>query len=776
MALTLTLLDSDASLGVQDRGGISFHDSSDLFLVLSATNELVSFSWDGASLGAAAAVNGTPGDNGGVVSPNGLFIAVMNTVAKTLKVFNLTGNTWGSLVATSSAYTGDAGYRGIAWSPDGDFIAVAHSGGAFLFTCTFNGSSLGSPVIPSSPPSFGAHSNSKQCISWSPDGNSLATTQDITSSGAELIVYPMTGGAFGTPVTPSPINANSALGGMGTAWSSDSAFVAVGFDKTPYCAVYPWSGSALGTIITPTGTDGTGYASCVVFSKTDNALFVGGKNMNVGGTVQLRSYEFNGTTLASPVEADTHPGNDVRGLALSADNTSLATFDIDEDVDVYATGLSLTPAFVITSTIVASANEDQVAEGSLEIIATITNQTWDTDLGSDDPATEDFLAAFVSAQNEALGWNAIVVGNNYRKKVLDDSPIMYIRGNAVTDLGSLGVSAAATSLGTGNALLLSSAQKSYRYNLAAAKLQVTDEAGLLNLFAGGGTYEAVFTPWASGFSVDTGTLLFKENGYNVSTGNQQNGFVDIFLRREFSTAGGVWVLRGKVPIGLQTHLVIAYDDTATTNDPTFYVNGVAYTVDGVNLEETQTPQGSATSDTTKDIFIGSNSSLALTFNGDMQEVALYTSVLSQARVTVHINAASYQYGLDFNDVTRTSSTVITVNMREFPLYDIVAQETITATFPDTTHSGSAGDVVATPTFTIDPSSRVIGFTPKPGEIGFVFGNVNGGLGPAAGDAFRVLGAGDEWVFGMPQMSVGLAGTDLPRILLVRVTEISEDES
>ena len=55
--------------------------------------------------------------------------------------------------------------------------------------------------------------------------------------------------------------------------------------------------------------------------------------------------------------------------------------------------------------------------------------------------------------------------------------------------------------------------------------------------------------------------------------------------------------------------------------------------------------------------------------------------------------------LDFNDVVRTSNTVVTITLGAEPTYDITANETITVTVPATAVVG-ANAIVATPTFTI----------------------------------------------------------------------------
>ena len=456
------------------------------------------------------------------------------------------------------------------------------------------------------------------------------------------------------------------------------------------------------------------------------------------------------------------------------DTTSQMIFNLDNDI-AFAAAAAL--AVVLTGTLTPTATEDSVATGGLTLVATISGTIWDMDIDNDDTESEDWISALVSAGAEALGWNNIVVGKFYRKEVLADSPLNYLRlGGNVTDQGSAGANGTPTALTVGAALLLSSAQPSSVFNAPTAKVALSSPAALDNLWDAGGTAEIVLRPWASGFSLDQSKLYSKIDGgagWELIIDNQAGGYVDVSLRVDFSTQQGVWKVAGKIPIGIQTHLAVTYNADSTSNDPIFYINGAVYTP----VEET-TPSGTRSSDASSNLWIGSNSSVALTFNGELQESALYATSLSAARIQAHVIAASYAYGLSYADLARTSSTVITLTMPAFPFYDITVSETITATFPATTNNAMAV-LVATPTFTITPTTRKTNFTPPvnpfnpnsqtPGP----FGNVNGGLGPAAGDAFRVLGAGDQWTIGIPQMSVGLAGSTSPRVLLIRATEITE---
>jgi hypothetical protein len=63
--------------------------------------------------------------------------------------------------------------------------------------------------------------------------------------------------------------------------------------------------------------------------------------------------------------------------------------------------------------------------------------------------------------------------------------------------------------------------------------------------------------------------------------------------------------------------------------------------------------------------------------------------------------AKVKPNIPLNNIVRTSDTVVTITLQAQSDYDITAQETVTATVPDSALTGS-GPVVATPTFTVDP--------------------------------------------------------------------------
>ena len=368
MPLVLNLLDSDTSIASGNRSGLSWHDS-DFFAVASFVNpKLHMFPWDGTSIGADANLNDPDNPSVVTISHNGLYIAVAEIGLQTLKVYNFTAGAFGTLIDTSAAWTGSVGCHGIAWSPDDDFLYVSHNAGDFLFSVSFDGASLGSLVLPATPPDTVSHSPAFQAVEVSPNGDFLAFAQE---GGNFLVVYPISAGVFGTPFAPSSAINASVFGGTSVSWTPDSNFVALAVDDEPFVAVYPRTGVTLGAAIVPAMVSaGSGIGYVVKFDKNGTALFLGGNVMD--NNRNLYGYTFTGSALTGRIDPDISPGDHVRGLDISADNTVIATYDSDADIDVYETGLVLFAGehFVVSNRTL------RFQDGEIEVEAELVAQDW----------------------------------------------------------------------------------------------------------------------------------------------------------------------------------------------------------------------------------------------------------------------------------------------------------------------------------------------------------------------------------------------------------------
>ncbi len=338
MALELTLLDSDSSASGTHRSAVSWHDSDFFAYVTGADPRHNVFPWDGTTIGTNSTGAGEGTEKGISISHNGLYVAMVDFIEDTVRVYNFTAGAIGTLIDESGTGGSGGDIHGIDWAPDDDFIAVSHGSSPFLLTVSWDGATIGSAVTPGTPPAAapGGSNNTKQAVSWSPDGTAHAVAQD---GGNFLLVYPMTAGAFGTPVAPSSAVNASADGGEGVAWSPGSDFVALAVDDDPFLAVYSWNGSSLGSAITPSmASAGTGNGTSVRFSRAaGSVVFVTGVDMDDG--LKLYAYAFSGSALTDRVDADSGPGTQPVGMDISLDGSAIAVNNAAQDVFVYATGL-----------------------------------------------------------------------------------------------------------------------------------------------------------------------------------------------------------------------------------------------------------------------------------------------------------------------------------------------------------------------------------------------------------------------------------------------------
>lgn len=377
------------------------------------------------------------------------------------------------------------------------------------------------------------------------------------------------------------------------------------------------------------------------------------------------------------------------------------------------------PTLTVSGTVVPSATEQEVRDGAQTIVLTLTDATWAATMGDCNEITEALIDGHVSDQDEAHGWNVVVRGGTpYDSEVLADTPLTYWRLGGVTDTSgnSHGIATVGSGVtqGTGS-LLIGDSNPSMEFDGANPGLTVTTVAALENIFDGGGTAEAIIMPFSDGES-DNGRIVSKGNVWALAVYEQVDSLCRLYFRHAFSITTGLWQTVHKLPLGAIAHVAVTYDNSAEANDPTLWINSVPYTVANGLLSETSTPAGTRTSDASEDIYIGGFGTDVLRFRGRIDEVALYTSELSAARLLAHVVAAEHPVGLTCDDVVRTSDTVVTITMPAFATFDITIDETITVTAPAITHSWT-GDLVGTPTFDIITDGTITTTPPDPVDPG-----------------------------------------------------------
>lgn len=473
---------------------------------------------------------------------------------------------------------------------------------------------------------------------------------------------------------------------------------------------------------------------------------------------------------------------------------------------------SPTVTFALTGTVVTAcpATPEEIKDhrcAQLTVIGTLTNATWNTCVGANHPDTEALLHGLVSDGSVStfpFGWNSQWGGRgqDYQAVVVADSPAGYWRGGSGTITDSSANSNTAASCGAvkcGPALFFASGQTSIHTDATGAFWKVCQTANINNIFTGGGSIEQVIRVCAGGRnSAETGRLITKirtccgacdTRGWELmtTTVGVASGFFRLGFRHTFSTTCGVWFLEKGHKLGVSHHVVLTYNKCATGNNPTFWVNGEDFIIGGSlrAILECCTPTGTADSDGAENLGIGNRVDVGKTVATScafMQETALYSSVLSDVRITAHFDEAKRRFGLQYLNIVRTSNTIVTVTFPKFPIYCIGnvcgTTETITWTAPIRAFNKCCA-VTGTPTWKItvggcpDDGHTVPCPDPNPSapEDGGDDGPFGGGApSPEDEDA---IGGGTAWQQNNPGLSVGLASQECPRIVRLSLAEVHE---
>ena len=87
----------------------------------------------------------------------------------------------------------------------------------------------------------------------------------------------------------------------------------------------------------------------------------------------------------------------------------------------------------------------------------------------------------------------------------------------------------------------------------------------------------------------------------------------LYWQQNWSTAAGAWVSTTQVGTTLMRHVAVTYNNSATTNDPLMWIDGVTDTVIQLGAD----PVGSVTSDAAANLIAGENGANAADFDGQI---------------------------------------------------------------------------------------------------------------------------------------------------------------
>ena len=147
-----------------------------------------------------------------------------------------------------------------------------------------------------------------------------------------------------------------------------------------------------------------------------------------------------------------------------------------------------------------------------------------------------------------------------------------------------------------------------------------------NIFDSGGTISAWIYPESDGEG-NNGHILRKGNGWALLITADDGTNCEIEFYQFFDGADGYWDTAKSIPLSDWTYVSVSYDNGATTNNPTIYVNGIS-----VAITEEGTPTGARDSDVGGDLIIGNNAGVTRTFDGSISDAMLFSSALTEDQV------------------------------------------------------------------------------------------------------------------------------------------------
>jgi len=160
---------------------------------------------------------------------------------------------------------------------------------------------------------------------------------------------------------------------------------------------------------------------------------------------------------------------------------------------------------------------------------------------------------------------------------------------------------------------------------------------LEDLFDGGGSFEAWIRAESEG--VDSSSARIADTtdstteGWVLFVDNETTGNVELNFWQYLTGGNNSWATTSTVvPLDQWIHVVVIYDGSSATNDPTFYIDGVEYSIALGNLTQTASTSGSIDSDAGNSLFIGNRSDQARTWDGDIGLVRMWDRQLSATEV------------------------------------------------------------------------------------------------------------------------------------------------
>ncbi len=169
------------------------------------------------------------------------------------------------------------------------------------------------------------------------------------------------------------------------------------------------------------------------------------------------------------------------------------------------------------------------------------------------------------------------------------------------------------------------------FNGTSGSVDCGSDTSIDSLFASGGTIVARIRPNSDGES-SVGRIVDKRHasgtGYTLFLREEAGGSSKVQFTHDWTTQPGAWKTTAvAIPNGVWSEVAVTYDDSATTNNPTLFVDASS-----VAITEDNTPAGTVELGNAQNLYIGNRSGDDRTFDGMIDWVRLYDKELSAAEL------------------------------------------------------------------------------------------------------------------------------------------------
>ena len=179
---------------------------------------------------------------------------------------------------------------------------------------------------------------------------------------------------------------------------------------------------------------------------------------------------------------------------------------------------------------------------------------------------------------------------------------------------------------------------SIEFDGAETKVEISDVAAIQLIWDGGGGMFAIFNADSDGEG-SNGRIIDKDE-WTLYVSDEIAGKVKLNFVHGFSGLAGWWRTDRDIELNNSYAVGVDYDADSTANNPTIYVYNFAtgiltvYTIGAGNLTEVFTPALTRSSDVGFDLVIGNNTAQIRTFDGHVDEVAIFTTPFTQAEFVI----------------------------------------------------------------------------------------------------------------------------------------------